>query len=52
MAMGELVPILIKVQRLQTRLIKSRDVFMAVWNHVDAFRARSASHGVVSFARR
>jgi hypothetical protein len=34
---GELVPILVKVQRLQQRLIDSPDAFASAWNFVDAF---------------
>ena len=34
---GELVPILVKVQRLQQRLIESPDVFASAWNWVDAY---------------
>jgi len=34
---GELVPILIKVQRLQQRLIESHGAFSSAWNWVDAY---------------
>ena len=34
---GELVPILIKVQRLQRRLLEAPDAFAAAWNYIDAF---------------
>ena len=34
---GELVPILIKVQVLQTRLLNDRAAFATAWNWVDAF---------------
>ena len=33
----EMVPILIKVQQLQRRMVEARDVFASAWNYIDAF---------------
>ena len=33
----EVVPIFIKVQQLQRRMLESRDTFTAAWNFVDAY---------------
>ena len=34
---GQLIPILVKVQKLQRRLMDSPDVFASAWNWIDAF---------------
>ena len=41
----DLIPILVKVQQLQRRLIESRDAFQSAWNWIDAFLRLELGNG-------